>query len=99
VNIKAILIQPARFSEHNLKIQDFLDLAGLGGNVHYITIPSLEKPDLEKIFEELNVNRHKYPISYSMSVNDVIIIMENRIWKAYQCKDIGWSYIGSVPIA
>jgi len=95
--IKAILIQPCRFSDHNLKIRDFLDLAELKGDIHYITLP-MEKAELEEIFKELNVNRHRYHISYSMSVNDVIIIMEGGMWKAYHCKDVGWKYIGSVPV-
>jgi len=105
VKVKVLILQPGLFSVHGLKLSDMLDVAEITRDVKPKLI-EVEVPDNtteeklpEAIFRELNVNRHKYPIDYSMSTNDVMAILHSNKWQVWHCKEIGWDFVTSVTVS
>ena len=103
MKVKVLIFQPGLFSERNLRLSDMLDVAEITREVKPklidVNVPDDVGENLpEAIFWELNVSRDKYPIDYSMSTNDIIAILWDNKWHVWHCKEVGWKFIGKVPV-
>jgi hypothetical protein len=104
LQVMTFLIQPRAFSKLHFKLSDMLDVAEVTrvSDVHQMVVQVSEE-DVKKygypeaIFEELNLNRDEYPISYSMSVNDIALILIDWKWEVWQCLHEGWKRISVIP--
>ena len=92
-----LIFQAGRFSERFL-LNSAAQLAELEYKCYRINIPDAEDDEefLERIFEELNVNRGKYPIEYSLSVNDVVGFVRNRRYELFQVMPVGFRKFAEV---
>jgi len=94
-----LIFQAGRFSERFL-LNSAAQLAELEYKCYRINIPNADAEDdeelLERIFEELNVNRGRHPIEYSLSVNDVVGLVRNRRYELFQVLPVGFRKFAEV---
>ena len=99
--MKVLIFQAGNFSDRFL-MNSVFELAELGYKCHRIDIPDDAVDDgcdealLESIFDELNLNRAKYPIDYSLSTNDVIGLIRNNKYELFQVLPVGFRKFAEV---